>query len=390
METPVLIIDRDIAQFDIAAEMWGDSQPVFSTTTLSDFLNDNQEAEEIIVEVRSDGGSTSEARIIYDMLKNCGKKIITKGYKVNSSAVMIFLAGTERLVAENADFVIHPVWIDAMGLPWQLTGEDLQDFANEIKAEEAKLLDLYIGVIGEENRVDVAELMANSTNLSTTQCLDLGFATGKLEEKGTKTENKRAITFNKKMAALVLKNKNGNKTEMSNLQKVTDTLNSITEKLANLITNNSDEPVTENASIALDGEGSVYFEGDELAEGVAVFSDEAMETPVEDGELTLSDGRTVTVAEGAVESIAEAPEPEGKTEVEAINSRLDAMESTTNELTEALTSVTGALQDMTTAMDTMKNIVPGASKKVVEDKKPVVKEYKDMSNKEKMEFNRGK
>ena len=132
MVTPKLLIDRDIAQYDLYAEMWGDPQPVFSSNSLIDFLDANKEATEIEVDIMSDGGSTSEARVIYDLLKNCGKKVTTRGFKVNSSAVMIFLAGDERLIAENADFLIHPVWIDAMGLPWMLTGDDLQDFANEI------------------------------------------------------------------------------------------------------------------------------------------------------------------------------------------------------------------------------------------------------------------
>lgn len=130
MENPVLHLNRDIAQFDIYAEMWGEPQPVFSSNTVTEFLDQNKEADTIEVHITSDGGSTSEARVIYDLLKNSGKKVITKGYKVNSSAVMVFLAGDERLISENADFLIHPVWIDAMGLPWMLTGEDLQSFAD--------------------------------------------------------------------------------------------------------------------------------------------------------------------------------------------------------------------------------------------------------------------
>jgi len=93
VSTPKLICDRDIAQNDTFAEMFDEAQPVFSATTVREFLDLHKDATEIELEVRSDGGSTSEARIIYDMLKGCGKTITTHGYKVNSSAMILFLAG---------------------------------------------------------------------------------------------------------------------------------------------------------------------------------------------------------------------------------------------------------------------------------------------------------
>lgn len=366
METPKLIIDRDIAAYDLYAEMWGDPQPVFSATSLSDFLDQNKEATEIEVEIRSDGGSTSEARIIYDLLKNCGKNVITKGYKVNSSAVMIFLAGNERLIAENADFLIHPVWIDAMGLPWMLTGDDLQDFANEIKAEETKLLDLYVSVIGEDKRNEVTELMKASTNLSNDKAIELGFATGKLEAKAeASTENKRAVSFNNKMAALVIKNKsNQNQKEMSLL---TETLNKINDTLAKF--KNSDETETENnetetlnASVELSEGGSVYFDG-ELAEGVAVFTDEVMETPAPDGEHLLADGRAITVSEGMVSAIAaasaEEPMDSENKEVDELKNTVTELTKTVESQTESINKIAETLKNMTPAFTALQNLVPG-------------------------------
>jgi len=373
VETPKIVIDRDIAQHDTFAEMFTDAQPVFSSNTLSEFLDKNKDAESIEVEIRSDGGSTSEARIIYDMLKNCGKTVTTKGYKVNSSAVMIFLAGDERLIAENADFLIHPVWIDAMGLPFMLTGEDLQDFANEIKAEESKLLDLYVSVIGEDKREEVTELMKASTNLTNDKAIELGFATGKLGAKAeVKTDNKRAVSFNNKMAALIIKNKsNQNQKEMSILM---DTLNSINETLKKF--KNSEETETENnetetlnASVELSEGGSVYFDG-ELAEGIAVFTDEAMETPAPDGDHLLADGRVITVSEGMVSAIAaaSAEEPmtedknEGETEnkdVEELKNTVSTLTETVNAQTESINKIAETLKNMTPAFAALQNLVPG-------------------------------
>lgn len=365
MENPKLIVDRDIASFDVYAEMFNEPQPVFSANNVSEFLDKHKDATSIEVEIRSDGGSTSEARIIYDLLKNCGKNVITKGYKVNSSAVMIFLAGNERLIAENADFLIHPVWIDAMGLPWMLTGEDLQDFANEIKAEETKLLDLYVSVIGEDKRAEVTELMKASTNLTNDQAIELGFATGKLGAIAEVTENKRAVSFNNKMAALVLKNKsNQNKNEMSLL---TETLNKINDTLSKFKNTIEDEIL--NASVELSEGGSVYFDG-ELAEGVAVFVDESMETPAPDGDHLLADGRVITVADGMVSAIAaasaEEPMPEDKKEGETENAEVAELKNTVTELkttveaqTESINKIAETLKNMTPAFAALQNLVPG-------------------------------
>jgi ATP-dependent protease ClpP protease subunit len=406
VETPKIVIDRDIAQYDTFAEMFAESQPVFSSNTLSDFLDQNKEAESIEVEIRSDGGSTSEARIIYDMLKNCGKNVITKGYKVNSSAVMIFLAGDERLIAENADFLIHPVWIDAMGLPWMLTGEDLQDFANEIKAEETKLIDLYVSVIGEDKRNEVMELMKDSTNLTNDKAIELGFATGKLGKVAeTKTENKRAVSFNNKMAALIIKNKsNQNQKEMSLL---TETLNKINDTLSKF--KNTDEAKTEdsdklNMSAELSEGGSIYFDG-ELAEGVAVFTDEAMETPAPDGDHLLADGRVVTVAEGMVSVIAAAsaedePMPEGDAEnkdVDELKNTVATLTETVTAQTESINKIAETLKNMTPAFTALNKLVPGdtGADATLRNKRKVVAEvtaadYAKMTNLEKKRYNQSK
>lgn len=401
MKTPTLVIDRDIAAFDTFAEMFGENQPVFSANSVQDFLDANADATEIVVEVRSDGGSTSEARIIYDMLKNCGKKVTTKGYKVNSSAVIIFLAGSERLVAENADFLIHPVWIDAMGLPWMLTGEDLQLFANEVKAEESKLINIYLGVIGEDKREEVTQLMADSTNLSQDKAISLGFATGKLEEQGLKSENKRAITYNSKMSRLVLQNKVKNQPTQQEMSILKDTLNSINETLKsfkNKETENN-ETETQNASSELAEGGSVYFDG-ELAEGSAVFTDEAMETPAPDGDHALADGRVMSVADGMVTALAAASSEDEDNNTEnnaadlaALNARIDALETANTAILEGQNAIADTLKNFSPALDAMKNLVPGEKEnknttKKDEFKKLTPTEYASLSNKEKMEYNK--
>src|SRR5690348_15489588 len=78
----------------------------FSPEDARKFLRENKEAIEIVVEISSNGGYKTECQEMYNILKNSGKRITTVGYKVNSIATVIVLAGDERLVVDPVEFVI--------------------------------------------------------------------------------------------------------------------------------------------------------------------------------------------------------------------------------------------------------------------------------------------
>ncbi len=390
MSTPKLICDRDIAQNDTFAEMFDEAQPVFSATTVREFLDLHKDATEIELEVRSDGGSTSEARIIYDMLKGCGKTITTHGYKVNSSAMILFLAGENRLIAENSDAIIHPVWVDAFGLPWKLEANDLRLFANEIE-QSSKLVDIYCKVIGEDKRDEVTALMAATTNLTSNEAIRLGFATGKLE--GAKAENsKRSVVYTNKMLQAALMNKiNQNKESMAKDETRFDKMLDMLNKMATAI-GMKNEGETKNASAELSAGGSVYFDGD-LGVGTAVFTDETMETPAPEGEHSLADGGTIVVADAALSEInvvdsGEDP-ADNSEEVAALNAKITALENANDEILANPTKQADAMNKVVDLLSGMKNIVVGVGSK--EKRKPAVaKDFKDMSNFEKLKYNESK
>lgn len=410
METPKLIIDRDIAVEDKFFEaVFGVKEDVFSSKQVSQFLDENKTAKEIEVEITCDGGSTSEAKITFDLLRNSGKRITTKGYKVNSSAVVAFLAGDERLISENADFVIHPVWIQSDSLPFKLDANDLIEYGTMMRDEENRLVNIYCSVIGEDKRDEVVALMAAETNLSADEVIRLGFATGKLEAKNVKSENKRAVSFSNKMAELIMNksNQNQNQKEMSLL---TETLNKINDTLSKF--KNSDEPEnkeTLNASVELSEGGSVYFDG-ELAEGVAVFIDETMETKAPAGDHLLADGRVITVdGEGMVTAIAaasaeDAPTPEDKTgegtenkEVEELKNTVSTLTETVNAQSESINKIAETLKNMTPAFTALQNLVPGDTggestpkNKRTKAKEVTAAEYAKMTNLEKKRYNQSR
>lgn len=409
METPKLIIDRDIAVEDKFFEaVFGVKEDVFSSKQVSQFLDENKTAKEIEVEITCDGGSTSEAKITFDLLRNSGKRITTKGYKVNSSAVVAFLAGDERLISENADFIIHPVWIQSDSLPFKLEANDLIEYGTMMRDEENRLVNIYCSVIGEDKRDKVVALMAAETNLSADEAIRLGFATGKLEAKNVKSENKRAVSFSNKMAELIMNKSNQNQKEMSLL---TETLNKINDTLSKF--KNSEESETENketlnASVELSEGGSIYFDG-ELAERVAVFIDETMETKAPVGDHLLADGRVITVDEdGMVTAIAaasvEEPETEDKgtpdtenKEVEELKNTVSTLTETVNAQSESINKIAETLKNMTPAFAALQNLVPGdtggdATPKNKREKLKEVTpaEYAKMTNLEKKRYNQSR
>ena len=392
MSIPKLLVDKDIAEHGSTMQaMMGLDEDIFSSRVLSTFLDSNKGATAIELEINCNGGSTSETRVSFAMLetfKQEGGKVTTKGYKVNSSAVILFLAGDERLISKNADFIIHPVWIDPAGLPMQLEAEDMIAFGNEMKAEETKLLNIYCEVIGEDKRVEVAQLMADETNLSAQDAVRLGFATGILNEKKVKESNSKAIAFNSVMAEIIMNSKNQSNKEMaeeSRLDKMLDTIN----KMASSLGTKNETPETQNASAELSEGGSVYFDG-ELAEGTAVFSDESMEMPAPDGEHALADGKTLVVAGGVVSEVkaaaSEEPEAEGNAEVEALNVKVAALEAANVELLANQAKTLEVLDKTNELLSGMNNLIVG-DKPTRIPRAEAPKNYNDMSNYQKLKHN---
>ena len=399
MSIPKLLVDKDIAEHGSTMQaMMGLDEDIFSSRVLSTFLDSNKGAKAIELEINCNGGSTSETRVSFGMLetfKQEGGKVTTKGYKVNSSAVILFLAGDERLISKNADFIIHPVWIDPAGLPMQLEAEDMIAFGNEMKAEETKLLNIYCEVIGDDKRIEVAQLMANETNLSAQDAVRLGFATGILNEKKVKESNSKAIAFNSVMAEIIMNSKNQSNKEMAEekttIEKLFTTLNNAIDKLGtkNEAEETPEVPETQNASAELSEGGSVYFDG-ELAEGTSVFSDESMETPAPDGEHALADGKTLVVAGGVVSEVkaaaSEEPETEDNKEVEALNVKVAALEAANVELLANQAKTLEVLDKTNELLSGMNNLVAGDNPKRI-PRAQAPKDYKDMNNFQKLKYN---
>ena len=367
MKTAKIVIDKNIGEKDFFAQMFGDIATTFSSSDMSEFLNDNSDATNIEVEIRSDGGSVTQGFEIYDLLKNSGKVIKTIAYKANSIATVIFLAGTERVITKNAQFVIHNPFIDPMNLGYNgLTAEDLHAIADDIKQCEDKIFNLYKEVLALDtnSEIEVKNLMAADTDLTADNALKYGFATAIINGGEAQLKALKNTAYSSKIAAL-LKDKNNNnnmdnKEIKSQLDKIAGSLKNLF-KVNNL--NEEGEPIAVQNSTATAADGTVmYFTEETLAEGVAVFSDEAMSTPIADGTYTV-EGQDVSVVAGLVAQIETIEDTKTKmanleTENSTLKAELENLKAENATVKASNETIVNELKTFKTEFENLKKVIP--------------------------------
>ena len=296
MET-VLKIYGDIGTSNEMALMMG-MEECISAKDVSDFLDENKKAKEITVKINSRGGDVTEGWTIYDLLANSGKKIKTIGEgKVYSIATVIFLAGEEREMMQNADGQIHNPYIPEYTLADSYEAGDLEKIAESLRQEEQKILDFYVEKTGSEESV-LADYMSKDTKLSAEDMVTLGFATKVIEPvkayayiKPIKKEfvmtEKDVKTFGEKIDSILDKIKNLSRIEPANM--------TLTDKDGNEFT--------------LEKEEGSPAEGDKA-------------TP--DGTFVMADGKTIVITDGAIASITEEENHDELAEAKAKITKLEA------------------------------------------------------------------
>lgn len=309
-------ISGNIGEPDPFLAAFGVTDDSVNAQMIGDFIDNNTDAETLEIEIDSNGGSVTTGFAIHDKLINSGKKIITKGYKVNSIATVIFLAGSERLLSKNAEFVIHNPWIDGSNLGnMPLTADELDAIAEDVRNSEDKIFNFYKDTLklNDSDQSKVRELMSKDTDLGSQRAIDLGFATGTLERKKAKAAYTELV-FNK------YKSNNDNKMNIEEQNKKISLLEKGVNAILNLL-----KPEKKNATVTAEDGVTLYFEGDVLEVGSKLFTDEAMSVAAPDGEHTLDSGEVVVIFEGTVTEIrpvAVDDSAKNIAELEAENKRL--------------------------------------------------------------------
>lgn len=370
-KTAVLKIEGNIGQKDPFFEMFGMEDPTFSAKDMSAFLDENKDADTIEIEIRSDGGVVSEAFDIHDQLKASGKRIVTKGYRVNSAATIPFLAANpeDRYVSQNVQFIIHKPGIsDLWG--W-FNGSDLMEIGQDIESTEQKLVDFYAEATGanDATKNEIHEMMKASngagTDLNSDEVIRLGFAKnilGGQQVKDTNSQRKAYAITNTiiQKSKIMAENKEVTKEELTGIKKV---LANIGKRL-NLKMEVETEEV-KAATANLQNGTTIYFDG-ELSVDTKVFTDEAMETPAPDGDHVLEDGRTITVAGGVVTAIAEAVAASEevqnlKDELAAKNTEIENLKAANAKLTQNENEIKASLTDAFNQIQALEKRIPVSS-----------------------------
>lgn len=268
---------------------------MISAKKISEFLDENKDASEIVVRINSRGGDVQEGWAIYDLLVNSGKKIKTIGEgKIYSIATIVFLAGSEREIMSNADGLIHNPFIPEYTLADKYESEDLLKIAEGLKQEEEKILDFYAEKTG-TGKAKLAEYMKEDTKLSAEDMLSLGFATKIIEPV-------KAYAF--------IKPKSNIMTE-KDVKTFGQKIDTILEKLKNL------SRIDPENMVMKDKDGKEFTV--ERESGTPAVGDAA--SP--DGSYAMADGKTITVADG---KITEIKEPQSDDELEQAKQKITELE----------------------------------------------------------------
>ena len=302
-------IDRE----DPFMSFFGWDDLVFSADNIHRAFDENPTEKDFRFNINCDGGSVPEGLRIYDVLRTSGKNIymnIEGG--CHSMAVCLLLAAAKenRTANPNCRALIHEVRACTCD---NLTADEAQALADEIRTEQEAILDIYVDRTGTD-RQKLEELMKAERQLTAEQLKEYGF----ISKINVYTTNRKKHFKTK------------NFKEMAKTKKeVISAADNFMKKLKNLL----------SATVVnydhKDADGNVLFtteaEDDTLEVGMAASPD---------GEFELTDGRVVVITDGVIAEIREANGDEGyNEELENLRARVAALEGALTEAENVITDL---------------------------------------------------
>lgn len=308
--------------------MWGCDPVVFSLDTIKKIFEDNPDEDEVMLNFNCDGGYVDEGFAIYDYIRTSGRKIhcnIEKGCHSMAIVLMLSAPKENRTAQKHATSLIHCV----RGGIYEGTADEIEQYAQQIREQEEKILDIYADRTGEDKET-LRALMQEEKMRDADFLLEHNFI-GSINPYNTNLKpREKNIIINPK------NNKNMAKTIKEALELASNCLASI----KNVLT-------TEPAN---------YDHTD--ADGNVLFSTEAEDATLEvgmsatpDGTFELPDGRTIVITDGVIAEIIEAePEPTDTEEVENLRNELAEANARIEALTEQLTEASNCITEMQSVM----------------------------------------
>lgn len=269
-----IVINNQIAPDSekMAYIMSGEGFPT-SYTDIQSLLDYFPDEQEVMLELHSCGGDTTEGWAIYDALRASGRTIHAKVVgECASMATIIFLAAPKerRSIAKHGRMLIHSPYFPDAGA---VTRDNIGTLQATLEEEHNKMLNEYIERTGMDKETLEAQMSAGGW-FDADRAVALGFAGFIAPELSASTQSRKDMKKNKLKAAL--------------------------EAFCAAFASTSAMTFTTKDGMELEVERE---------EGEIEVGDPA--SP--DGEFILEDGRTVIVKDGVIVDIKEA-EPEETTE----------------------------------------------------------------------------
>ena len=176
MATLKIYNDIQTEQDKAVARLWGDVEGT-SFADIDSFCNAIPEGDnQIDIRLHCDGGSVTEGWAIYDRLRATGKEITAtaEGNCASMATIILMAAPKERRRAyENAHICVHNPWMCPWALGEAVTADDLQKYANDLRSEQDRMVDLYVERCG-CSREEIQALMDEDKYIDAERALSLG------------------------------------------------------------------------------------------------------------------------------------------------------------------------------------------------------------------------
>ena len=273
---------------------------------------EGQDIDVLNVYINSGGGSVTEGFAIYDRLSAlpCTVNTIVNGM-CGSIATVIYQAGKKgkRKMYANSEFFVHnPFWQPSA--PDPMEAKDLALLQQDLQNAENKIKLFYVGVTG-KTVDELTPLLDRQTTMSANEAIEFGFADEIVETNITAFTKYRLVAYI---------NNNNKTTEMDNKE--------IKAEIGGIkgLLNKISKALFKNAYTETVDGMKIYFEGTMVMQDTPVFSDEAMSTPLPDGDYTL-DSMVITVVGGVVTVVSEVQPAEGNTDLANANAKIAELEA---------------------------------------------------------------
>lgn len=160
-----------------AARYWGDAEGV-CFKDIDEFCESiNPDDNKVDIQIHCDGGNVTEGWAIYDRLRALSGKEITctvVGNAASMATVILMAAPKERRKAyRDAHFLVHNPYICAWGLDDTMTADQLQQKADDLRAEQDKILNLYVERCGCD-RAEMQALMNENKYIDCDRAMEMG------------------------------------------------------------------------------------------------------------------------------------------------------------------------------------------------------------------------